>query len=166
MKRRLQNLFKGFISAITGLFAYAKAHCPLCTAAVGSGVAITRFYGIDDTIVGIWIGAFIVSTVLWAAKKIKKEYIPFQNYVLVIVAFLLTVIPFYYAGLIGDLRYTIFGIDKLLLGMITGTLVTIVAFHIGDMIKKRVIPFQKIVITLSLLVISSLIFLLISWVLL
>ncbi len=162
MKRRLQNLFKGFISAITGLFAYAKAHCPLCTAAVGSGVAITRFYGIDDSVVGVWIGAFIVSTALWAATKIKKEYVPFQNYVLVTVAFLLTVFPFYYGGLIGDLRYTIFGIDKLLLGMITGTLVTIVAFHIGDMIKKRVIPFQKIAITLGSLVIVSAVLLFIS----
>ncbi len=162
MKRRLQIAFKGFISAITGFFAYAHAHCPLCTAAVGSGVAITRFYGIDDSVVGVWIGAFIVSTTLWAATKIKKEYVPFQNYVLVAVAFLITVFPFYYVGLIGDLRYTIFGIDKLLLGMLTGSVVTLVSFHIGNMIKKRVIPFQKIVITLGSLAIVSGLFLFIS----
>ena len=39
------------------------AICPLCTFAVGAGIGLTQYLGIDDVITGLWIGGFIVSLV-------------------------------------------------------------------------------------------------------
>src|SRR3989338_7571641 len=78
------------------------AHCPLCTGAAVAGVGVARFYGVDDGIVGLFLGAFIVSTGLWVdrwLKKKKKSY-PFQAFILVLLSFLLLVIPLYIAGVI------------------------------------------------------------------
>ena len=35
----------------------AKAICPVCTVAVGAGIGLSRWLGIDDSITGLWIGA-------------------------------------------------------------------------------------------------------------
>lgn len=52
---------KLFISAATaielGLTAKAQAVCPVCTVAVGTGVGLSRWLGVDDTITGLWLGA-------------------------------------------------------------------------------------------------------------
>ena len=51
------------------------AHCPLCTAATIVGVGVTRSLGWDDSIVGIFVGAMIVSSVLWLNNILKKRNI-------------------------------------------------------------------------------------------
>ena len=141
----------------------AHAHCPLCTAAVGGGVAVTRFYGLDDIVMGIWVGAFVVSTALWMNKKIKRDYLPFQDLFISSIAMVVTALSFYFGGLLGDLRYMLFGVDKLLIGMVLGGTVTYLVPLLSEAIKKRrgriLFPFQTIILTLvSLLIIS-----LLSW---
>lgn len=143
-----------FASAIIGLLPIGYAHCPLCTATTGAAVVAARFYGIDDSVVGIWIGAFVVSTALWLSIKLKKKYLPFQNYFFVLIAFLLTATPFYSAGLISTPIREL-GRGKLLLGMIIGAVVMLISSYIGDKIKKRIIPFQKILICLAVLTLAS-----------
>ena len=151
----LATLFMSLYSSL------AHAHCPLCTAAVGGGIVITRFYGLDDMVVGLWVGAFIVSTALWFAKTLKKEYIPLQKALITLSVFVLTTISFYYAGLLGDLRYRIFGIDKLLLGMVIGSIITYIMPAVSGKIKslkgQALFPFQTIVMTLASLMLASLI---------
>jgi len=53
----------------------------LCTAAVGTGLVTARYYGINDAAIGIWIGAFIISTALWTSNLLKRRgvKIPFQE---------------------------------------------------------------------------------------
>src|SRR3989338_1072522 len=174
------NKLKKLILALTStVFAFINtpfihAHCPVCTAAVGVGVAATRFYGVDDTIVGLWIGAFIISTALWFNRLLKKYIdIRFQEVIISIIAFLLTVVPFYYAGLITDFdmvrsmpeHHSIFGlgvlgIDKLLIGTIIGSIVTYLAVYATYVVKKMkgsvLFPYQTIVFTLISLIILSL----------
>ncbi|PJC45071.1 hypothetical protein CO038_00480, partial [Candidatus Pacearchaeota archaeon CG_4_9_14_0_2_um_filter_39_13] len=41
-----------FIATIPGVMA----HCPLCTGATIVGVGITRSLGLDDSIVGVFVG--------------------------------------------------------------------------------------------------------------
>jgi hypothetical protein len=141
------------------LVSRAYAHCPLCTAAVGTGVAVTRFYGVDDTIVGTWIGAFIISTALWFNKALKKKYIKFQNFLVVVLALMATIVPFYFAGLI-NMQYKLFGIDKLLLGILVGSFVTYFGTFLSDKIRKKGFwfPFQTIAMVLILLILTSIIF--------
>src|SRR3989344_3325964 len=157
------KLFMVLAMAITSLVLWppkVMAHCPLCTAAVGSGLVIARSMGIDDSIVGIWVGAFIISTALWLDKFLSKRFrkIPFQSWIITVAFFLLTVIPFYFSNLI-TFEYTLLGIDRLLFGTIAGCILTLASFSISKKIRssqnKPLVPFQSIIFTVMVLVISN-----------
>lgn len=51
----------------------AYAICPLCTVAVGAGVGVSRSLGIDDVIVGLWIGGLLVSSSMWLFEWLKGK---------------------------------------------------------------------------------------------
>ncbi len=154
-----------FIILILGIFFITPAvyaHCPLCTAAVGIGVTTSRFYGLDDTISGLWIGALIASSALWINRLLKKQYIPLQSLVILILSFAVTAIPLYYAKIIAiNSMNAVLGIDKLLFGMILGSLLMPAGVFISNLIKKKIgkvaVPFQTILIIITLLVITSLV---------
>lgn len=154
--------FLGSIFAFLFSIPQVYAHCPICAIAVGNGVILARFWGLNDIIVGIWVGAFVVSMGLWVHKLLKKKYIPLQEFVFTILSFAATAIPFYFAGLIGNPMYVKWGIDMLLLGMVVGTVLTVAGFEISKLVKakrgKTLIPFQTIIFTVVLLAIASLIF--------
>lgn len=136
------------------------AHCPLCTAAVATGVITTRYYGVNDSIVGIWIGAFIISTALWFNRILKKKYVPLQPFLLSILALVLTVVPLYFARIITN-SSKILGIDRLLFGILIGSFISYVGVFVSKGIKNKrkkvLFPFQTIVIILVSLIITSLI---------
>ena len=150
-----------------------SAHCPLCTAAAGVGVEITRIYGIDDSIVGLFLGALIVSTSLWFNKWLKKKInIPLQGFLVVFASFLLTIAPLYLAGVIKNfeavkavpslsmLGLNVFGIDRLLFGSIIVTLFVFASFSLSDHIKRKkdkvLFPYQGIsFMILTLLILSN-----------
>ncbi|KXB07010.1 hypothetical protein AKJ51_02220 [candidate division MSBL1 archaeon SCGC-AAA382A20] len=145
---------------------YALAHCPVCTLAVGTGVAAARFYGVDSTIIGVWLGAFIISTGLWLTNLLRSRnllpnsYTDLQNFLISFLVFLSFAIPFYVSGLIGNPKYTVWGMDKLLLGMVVGSSLSYLGPEISAWIKRRngdnvVLPFQGAVIVLILLSLSS-----------
>lgn len=143
----------------------AFAICPICTIAVGAGVGLSRWLGVDDTIAGLWIGAIMVAVVLWTIKWFEKKQIVFRwrNEITWLTYYALTVGPLEYAGIIGHPNNTLWGIDKLLIGIIIGT----VFFYIGDYIYpilkeknggRAHFPFEKVVLPISPLVIFSIIF--------
>lgn len=131
-----------------------SAHCPLCTGAAVAGVGIARTYGVDDSIVGVLLGGFIASTGLWVHNWLKKRKrkidFPLQALVLVVVSFLMLAIPMYMKEMIIDFEMVmsmpemhsilgmgVYGIDKLLLGMIAGALLISGVFTFSDYLKKR-----------------------------
>lgn len=137
------------------------AHCPLCTAAVGVGLVTTRLYGFDDAIVGVWIGAFIISTAVWANNALKKRFIPFQAPILSIAAIILTTGSFYAAGLMNGTYAKTFGVDRLLLGILIGSILTYAMPIVSKKIKainknKALFPFQTIVLIVTVLILASL----------
>ena len=127
------------------------AHCPLCTAAAGAGIGIVRWLGVDDSIVGLFLGAFIVSMGLWFNNWLKKKKIniPLQGFLLVFASFLLTIIPLYLTGVIKNFELIkslpelsmfglgYLGIDKLLFGTLVGVIAVGSSFTFSDYIKKR-----------------------------
>lgn len=150
------------IFAIAASAAPASAHCPLCTGATVVGIAIAERYGIDSAITGIWVGAFVISTALWFGRIIKKKYdFPGQGAVISAAAMILTIVPFKIAGMFGN-PVTIFGMDRLLFGMLFGGAITFGGAGISAVIKKRngrvLFPFQTIVISILLLSSASAIF--------
>ena len=40
--------------------ALANPACAVCTIAVGASLEIARRLGVDDSVVGVWVGAFLV----------------------------------------------------------------------------------------------------------
>ena len=52
----------------------ASAFCPVCIVATGSLMGIFRWLGVDDAIVGLWLGGFILSvSMVFNNFLIKKE---------------------------------------------------------------------------------------------
>lgn len=144
------------------------AHCPLCTAATIVGVGVTRSLGWDDSIVGVFVGAMIVSSALWMNNILKKRNMGGSAFLRVgsitVAVFVLTVLSLYFAGLFGPANtYRIFGMEKILFGSISGAIVSFAAFFASNEIKRRndgktLFHYQTMVFTVGALVLNALLF--------
>ncbi len=154
------------IFASLSVIPIVHAHCPLCTAAVGTGLIFTRYYGVDDSVVGIWIGAFAISTGLWIGKVLEKRYgnkIPMQKHVIAGLSLVLTIVSFYFGGLLGA-QNSILGIDRLLFGTVAGSITSYAGLGLSTKIKqmnkgKVAFPYQTILTVIMFLVLTNIIFL-------
>lgn len=147
------------------------AHCPLCTGAIGMAAVSMKYYGVDTSIIGIFIGAFAISTGLWIGRKIKRQYIRFQLPIIVLASFLLTVLPlssidggnvFFPVLLFGEpgsVFNKIYWVNKIIFASIIGSMTTLAAFWIHNKVKKVnggvLFPYQGLVFTLVLLGITG-----------
>jgi hypothetical protein len=157
-----------FLSAFILLIAIinkAYAVCPLCTIVAVSGVGVSRYFGVDDTITGIWLGGLILSSGMWVNDILKKKKIkfPFRNFIIIISIYLITILPLYWMHIMGVANNKLWNIDKVLLGIIAGSLFFLVGVFINLILRtlndcKVYFYFQKIVIPILLLLIANLIF--------
>lgn len=146
----------------------AQAICPVCTIAVGVGVGLSRWLGVDDMISGVWIGGLLASMTAWAntwfKAKTKKEKLKFFSLPIIAIFFYaITVIPLDWAGIMGHPLNKFMGFDKLLIGIAGGTLFFILGVGIHYYLKaqnndKVYFPYQKVVVPVLSLTILSLIF--------
>ena len=140
----------------------AKAVCPICTIAVCAGVGLSRWLGIDDMVTGLWLGGLFVllsiSTIAWLKRK--NFHFKADKIVISLGYYLIVLIPLYLMGIMGHPLNAFWGIDKLLFGIIIGS----VAFSAGVVwhyyLKKKnngrsYFPFQKVVLPIIPLVILS-----------
>jgi NADH:ubiquinone oxidoreductase subunit 4 (subunit M) len=159
------SLFLILILALLIPFVKVYAMCPVCTVAVGAGVGLARWLGIDDTITGLWIGGLIVSLIMWTINYLDKRKINFfaRNIIVALAYYALTVVPLYFIKTIWHPQNTIGGINKLLLGIIVGSIL----FYLGAIwymyLKKKnnghaYFPFQKVVMPVVPLLIMSVVF--------
>ncbi len=156
------------IFAISFLFAEkVLAVCPICAVAVGAGVGLSRWLGIDDSITGLWVGGLIVSMITWTESWLDKKNIRFKGRIFVNVLgyYLLIVIPLFYSGIIMNPIHALCacGLDKLLLGIIVGSFGFWFGaswyYHLKEKNQgKAYFPFQKVVMPISPLIILSIIF--------
>lgn len=148
----------------------AEAVCPVCTVAVGAGVGFSRYLGIDDAIAGLWIGGLIVSVSMWTINWLKKKNINFNYRAFLVTAgyYLLTVVPLFFVKIGGETLMghpfnKIWGIDKLLLGIILGSAAFYGSSAWYEELKKKNdnharFPFQKVVMPVAALAILSVAF--------
>ena len=155
--------FRKLLALLPSLFVLREvsAHCPLCTGAVVAGAVGAKYLGLDVTILGIFVGAFAISLGLWISRKIKN-YFKYQNTLIVTSSFFLTIIPS--LAFIDDMTYIsllskTFFVNKLLIGSIIGALITLLSYRLHNYIKlkhgKVLFPYQGVVLTLLLLILSS-----------
>lgn len=143
----------------------AQAVCPVCTVAVGACVGLAQYFGIDDTISGIWIGGLIVSMIAWTVAWLESNNIKFKGRKISLTAayYAVIIIPLYWQGLIGHPFNKIWGVDKLLPGIIFGSALFLTAVYLNDFLKKKnggkvYFPFQKVVVPVIVLGILSSVF--------
>lgn len=142
----------------------ALAVCPVCTIAVGAGLGLAQWLGIDDSVSGLWIGALIVSMSIWTVNWLNGKNIKFKGRKILIFAayYIIVVIPLYWKGMIGHPLNRLCGIDKLLFGIILGTILFSAGVLFHNYIRKRngdisYFKGQKIVFGIAPLVIASII---------
>lgn len=144
------------------------AHCPLCVAGTGAGLALSRWLGIDDSISGVWIAAFLGAISLWFASTLKKKYLPLQELVIYVGVFGITLWSFYAFNLIDKHAGLIMGIPKLTFGIVTGGIVFYLMETGNTFIKKKrgkvLFAYQPIVFSLvAMLVLSAAIYIFINY---
>lgn len=171
-KNETSNGLKKYLipSLLIGLFSFkiTSAFCPVCTIAVGAGIGLTKYLGIDDTITGLWIGALIVSlsgwTVNWLNKKNKKSVtVKILTYIFYIA---IIIIPLFFMKSVFHPFNALWGINKLILGIVIGAIIFYIdgVWYAKMKLKngKAHFPFERVVIPVVSLAILSFAFYLIT----
>ena len=144
------------------ILSKVKAHCPLCVAGAGVGLTFSRLLGINDSITGVWIGAFIGALAFWFQRilgaKNKLFFKPSTGVFLYTLFLLATIWSFYKFDLVAR-HGEIFGFHKLTFGMVVGSIVYCLVDLLNTYIKRKsgksFFPYQSIVFSLSSIVLTS-----------
>jgi hypothetical protein len=142
-----------------------KFMCPICTVGLAAGVGLSRWLKVDDVISGLWIGALILALSIWTFNWLlkKKDKKPFWILLICIIFwYLLTFVPFHYMGLLDTTCQKILGLNRLVFGGGLGIIIAAIALKIEGFArkgeeKKRLFPFQKVIIPIVILLIASII---------
>src|SRR3989339_1118617 len=161
-----KNYFKFLFLGMLLFFARsAQAVCPVCVVAVSACVGLSQYLGIDDTISGVWIGGLLISMIIWTIDWLRRKNIKFYFRKILVAGlfYVFTIGPLYRSGMIGHPANKLWGIDKLLLGIIFGSIFFLAAVFLNSYLKKKndgkvFFPFQKVVVPVAMLGILSGIF--------
>lgn len=164
----MKKLFVSFLSLL-GIPA-VFAHCPLCTIGAAAAGGIAASLGLSTTIIGLFIGAFAISTGFWIARLIRRKYIPYQNKIIIALSFITTVLPLIpllsdYRGLyipwIGEYGLT-YAVNMFLVSSILGGVIIFIAPKLSRIVsnirKGKMIPYQGIIISITTLTVLGIIF--------
>lgn len=163
--KRINLLFFGllFFGVLFAKTIQAQV-CPVCVVAIGAGLGFSRWFGIDDVISSVWIGALFVSIISWTLMYMKKKNWSFHDdgIVITLAYIFLTYVPLYYAGILGSPENKIWGIDKIIAGSAIGAVVLYMGHWFHMYLKKKnhgksFFPFQRVAFPILFLLITSLI---------
>lgn len=139
--------------------------CQVCTIGVVAGLGLSRWFGVDDTIFGLWVGGLLVSVTGWTVNWLKTKKINFKGMIIVtaIVYYASVIIPLYWKEIIGHPLNKLWGIDKFIIGIAFGSVIFAIAVLLYEVMKKKNgghahFPFEKVAIPISSLIILSAIF--------
>ncbi len=168
-----KKFFIVFLPVFFASLAAAYAHCPLCTIGAVALASGATWLGVQKIVVGVFIGAFAVSTGWWFSNLIKKKYVPFQKAAIILFSFAATVLPI--AHLINDIYpvyISLFGsygtllnrtytVNLFVIGAIIGGIIVSAAPLLSREITKyrhgKKIPYQGIALTFVLLILAGIV---------
>lgn len=139
------------------------AQCPVCIVTVGGGLLIAKKLGIDNLITAIWISGLNVAISFWFVSFVKKPPFLKNPFIWTAVLFAST---YWYLAATKQMYHkndTFMQMDKVLVGLIIGTLVWLLGIGIDKLIRKFnngtvLFPYQKVIVPLFLLLTASGIF--------
>lgn len=156
MKKLLLGLIGTFFG-VSGVFA--NPACAVCTVAIGATLTISRELGVCDNAVAVWLGAFLVILGYWTIKWFDKKNWHFwgRDMLLMLLSFSMI------AGLyVYHLDYSpcYWFIDAFLFWAIVGGVVYIFSQKLYEFMKARNnnhahFPFEKVVMAVGMLLITS-----------
>jgi len=154
-----------FLGLLIFGYSYGQPVCPVCTIAVGTGVGLCRYLGVDDLISGVWIGGLLMSLTIWTINWLNRKKIKFlfRKPLILIFWYAISILPLYKIGIMGHPENKFLGIDKLLFGIISGSIIFLISVFFNNFLLKKnegkvFFPFQKVIIPILFLLILSLIF--------
>ena len=163
--RKTLLLFFVLFSSYLASANFAHAVCPVCTVAVAGGLGVSRWLGIDDFITSIWIGGLGLSVSAWGWNYLKKKnkLNGVTGMLTLVLVYLSILIPLYKLEYIGIPQNTLWGYDKIVLGIIAGTIVFWSGAFTHTILKKRnegkvYVRFQKVLVPVGCLLIASLVY--------
>lgn len=142
--------------------AMANPACAVCTIAVGASLEIARKLGVDDSVVGVWAGAFLVLLGYWTIKWFDKKNWHFKGRDLIILVVSVAMIGFmylskltYHAEVIG-----IFYLDPFLFSTISGAITLVLSSDFYQWMKRKNgghahFPFEKVFVPVAALFLLS-----------
>ncbi|MFA6428904.1 MAG: hypothetical protein WCV84_00190 [Patescibacteria group bacterium] len=160
-----------FVTSLLGttLALPAAAVCPVCAVAVGAGIGLSRWLGVDDTITGLWVGGLTMAFAMWTINWLDKKKITFRyrDGVTMLGWYLLAIAPLYFMGVFGHPFNQLWGMDKLALTIVLGTGAFYGMATWYEHLKKQnnnkaYFPFQKVAMPVGGLAVLSAIFYLIT----
>ncbi len=150
------------VLALLSMTNQAQAVCPICTVAVAGGLGISRWLGIDDAVTGVWIGGLILSSAFWLSDFIRKKNwrVPHPDLLSTVLFYLLVIPPLYWANYLGLPNNTLWGVDKVLLGTIIGSIFFLFGMAVDKGLRKInegkvFVYFQKVIMPVLMLSLIS-----------
>lgn len=150
---------------LVGFEVSANPACAVCTVAVGASLEVARRMGVDDGVVGVWAGAFLLLLGYWCLKWMDKKGWFFKGRDFVVLSVSVLMILFMY---ISELQYTpkvvlVFWIDPFLFATICGALVLHFSSEFYQWMKNKNggrahFPFEKVVLPVVALACTAWIF--------
>ena len=154
-----------FLACLIGFSknVFANPACIVCTVAIGATLSVARKLGVNDNVIGLWLGAILILLGYWTIWWFDKKGWHFWGRDPFLILFSFSLIGGIY---IKDLTYTpqviayVFYLDQFLFAGIIGGLIYIFSQKFYAFLKKRNgghahFPFEKVVLPLGLLVLAS-----------
>lgn len=158
-------IFSLFLVLALAAPALANPACAVCTVAVGASLEIARHFGVDDSVVGVWAGAFLALIGFWTIKWFDKKGWNFKGRDFWLITLSVAMIGFMY---ISEMKYEpeailVFYLDPFLFSTILGALVLIFSSEFYQWMKAKNgghahFPFEKVVVPVAALALLSVYF--------
>lgn len=138
------------------------AQCPVCVITVGGGLFIANKLGIDDLLVSIWLSSLNTAIAFWFAGAMKNKLLK-NGFGWTVAFYIITIGTLVYTKQIGHRFNTFLGIDKIIAGLTLGFIISFKAIWIDRLLRKKnhgkvFFPYQKVIIPLAMLIVSTGIF--------
>ena len=150
--------------------ALANPACAVCTVAVAASLEIARYFGVDDSVVGIWSGAFLALVGYWMIAWFDKKKWHFPGRDFWLIALSVAMIGFMYVDGLGyeALSYNpepilIFFMDPFLFSVLLGAITLILSNRFYQWMKAKNgghahFPFEKVAVPVGALALLSVLF--------
>ena len=145
--------------------AHANPACAVCTVAVAASLEIAHYLGVDDSVVGVWAGAFLALLGYWMIVWFERKKWRFAGRDFLLITLSVAMIGFMY---VSKLEYNpqpilVFFLDPFLFSVILGALTLILSNHFYQWMKKKNgghahFPFEKVAVPVVALALLSLLF--------